>query len=214
MRVESVKMNILYQTKFMVPDKKTTSKSRTYHSRKTLHIASEKLRSMKLMDRNLSKIKTEIFDKCPLEISNFKVEPESREYGACRFDIGERKIISRNSKITPKKVGQFVTFWKRNENGPIEPFHQNDQLDFYVVNVRTESKLGQFVFPRSVLINKGIISTDTKEGKRAFRVYPGWDTPNNKQAQRNQKWQLNYFYEIGDATDLKKVSHLYSENSK
>lgn len=163
------------------------------------------------MDKNLNQIKAEIYDKCSFEISDFKPEPESSGYDACQFDLDGRKIISRTAKITPKKVGQFVTFWKRNENGPIEPFDEDDQIDFYVVNVRTEKEFGQFVFPKSVLIKKGIISTDTKEGKRAFRVYPRWDTAKNKQAQRNQKWQLNYFYEIGEMTDFKKVNELYNE---
>jgi hypothetical protein len=164
------------------------------------------------MDNNLTQIKTEIYAKCFHEISNFQIEPESSGYDACRFVLDGRKIISRTAKITPKKLGQFVTFWKRNANGPIEPFDENDQIDFYVVNVRTENEFGQFVFPKSVLIKNGIISTDAKEGKRAFRVYPGWDTAKNKQAQRNQKWQLNYFYEIGETTDLKKVKDLYKEN--
>ena len=68
----------------------------------------------------------------------------------------------------PKKVGQFVTFWKRTGNGPIEPFDEQDSVDYYVVNVRSAEAFGQFVFPREVLLKKGIISTVTKEGKRAF----------------------------------------------
>lgn len=164
------------------------------------------------MDENLNQIKTEIYDKCSFEISHFKLEPESREYDACRFDLDGRKIICRNAKITPKKVGQFVTFWKRNENGPIEPFEENDKIDFYVVNVRTENGFGQFVFPKSVLIGKGIISSGKKEGKRAFRVYPSWDIVKNKQAELTQNWQLSYFYEIGKMTDFKKVNDLYSRN--
>ncbi|WP_349675907.1 MepB family protein [Salegentibacter sp. UBA1130] len=151
----------------------------------------------------------EIYEKCGLKISDFQLETESKEYIACRFDLNGRKIISRNAKITPKKVGQFVTFWKRNGNGPIEPFEVNDQFDFFVVNVRTENQFGQFVFPKSVLIKKGIISTDKKEGKRAFRVYPSWVIANNKQAGKTQKWQLNYFHEITYSTDLKKVTDLY-----
>jgi hypothetical protein len=75
--------------------------------------------------------------------------------------------------------------------------------------VRTEKKFGQFVFPKSVLIKKGIISTRKKEGKRAFRVYPNWDVAKNKQAERTQKWQLDYFYEINATTDLQKVTGLY-----
>ena len=46
-----------------------------------------------------------------------------------------------------------------------------------------------------ILINKEIVS-DKKEGKRAIRVYPPWDIAINKQAQKTQKWQLNYFLEI------------------
>lgn len=164
------------------------------------------------MDENLNQIKTEIYDKCSFEILHFKLEPESREYDACRFDLDGRKIICRNAKITPKRVGQFVTFWKRNENGPIEPFEENDKIDFYVVNVRTENGFGQFVFPKSVLIGKGIISSGKKEGKRAFRVYPSWDIVKNKQAELTQNWQLSYFYEIGKMTDFKKVNDLYSRN--
>ena len=163
------------------------------------------------MDKNLNQIKTEIYDKCSLEISDFKIETESKEYDACRFQLNGLNIFSRNAKITSKKAGQFVTFWKRNENRPIEPFDENDQIDFYAVNVRTENQFGQFIFPKSVLIKKGIISTEKKEGKRAFRVYPNWDSVKNKQAERTQKWQLNYFYIINSSTDLKKVNQLYSK---
>lgn len=161
------------------------------------------------MHSNLNQIKTEVYEKIGLKMSQFKTETESKEYDACQFELNGRKIISRNSKITPKKVGQFVTFWKRNGNGPIEPFEENDQIDFYAVNVRTENEFGQFVFPKSVLIKKGIISTAKKEGKRAFRVYPKWDIAKNKQAERTQKWQLDYFYEINNSIDFKKVTELY-----
>ncbi len=58
------------------------------------------------------------------------------------------KIITRNSKITPKKVGQFVTFWKRNEKGITQPYRENDRIDFYVITARTENNFGQFVFPK------------------------------------------------------------------
>lgn len=162
------------------------------------------------MDYNLNQIKREVYDKCSLEISDFKRESESKEYDACQFRLNGRNIISRNSKITPKKVGQFVTFWKRNENGPIEPFNETDQFDYYIVNVRSENEFGQFVFPKSVLIKKGIISTEIKKGKRAFRIYPSWDIPKNKQAEHTQKWQLEFFYEINDSIDFNKVVKLYN----
>ena len=161
------------------------------------------------MNDILKQIKTQIYDQCALEISAFQLELESTEYDACRFDLNGLNIIYRTGKITTKKMGQFVTFWKRNENGPIAPFDDTDPINFFVVNVKTESKFGQFVFPKSVLIKKGILSTERKEGKRAFRVYPNWDKAKNKQAERTQKWQLDYFYEINDATDINKVAELY-----
>lgn len=161
------------------------------------------------MDNHLTQIKTEIYDKCALKISDYRTEKESKEYDACQFKINGLNIICRNAKITPKKVGQFVTFWKRNENGPIEPFCNTDPFDLYVVTVRTENKLGHFVFPKSVMIKKGILSTEKREGKRAFRVYPSWDTVKNKQAEQTQKWQLNYFCEIKDSTDFNKIAEMY-----
>lgn len=161
------------------------------------------------MDTNLIQIKKEVYDKCSFEMLEFTAESESREYGACQFVLSERIIISRNAKITPKKVGQFVTFWKRKQNGPIEPFDVSDQIDFLVVNVRIENEFAQFVFPKAILIKHGIISTEEKEGKRAFRVYPKWDIPQNRQAIRTQKWQLDYFYKINNSMNLEKVSALY-----
>lgn len=161
------------------------------------------------MDTNLNQINIEVYEKCGLKISDFLLEEESKEYNACRFQLNGQKIISRNSKITPKKVGQFVTFWQRNLKGIIEPLEATEHFSFYVVNVRTKTEFGQFVFPKAILIKKGIISTAKKEGKRAFRVYPKWDIPKSKQAEQTQKWQSNYFYQIDTALDLKKVEELY-----
>ena len=160
-------------------------------------------------NNELNKIIKEIYKKCALEISDFQIEKESAEYDACQFNLNDLKIISRTAKITPKKAGQFVTFWKREINQPIAPFDETDAFDFFVVNIQNENRIGQFVFPKSILIQKGIISTSKKEGKRAFRVYPPWDVTTSKQALQSQKWQMDYFYEITDHIDLKKVITLY-----
>ncbi len=161
------------------------------------------------MDDNLKEILSRIYDRCGFFLSNHVVEEESNEYDASRFQLNGWRIVCRNGRTTPKKVGQFVTFWKRSGNGPIEPLKEKDPIDFFVVNVRSGSQLGHFVFPKSVLIEKGIISTDKKDGKRAFRVYPGWDQAQNKQALNAQNWQLNYFFEVDDSTDLDKVKRLF-----
>ena len=150
----------------------------------------------------------DIYDKCNLAISNFHKELESKEYQACRFNLNNKHFICRTAKITPKKVGQFVTFWKRKKSRPIEPFEAIDIFDFFTVNVNSGHKRGQFVFTKSILIKKGIV-TEIKEGKRAFRVYPSWDIPQNKTAANSQIWQLDYFFEINAATDFALVKSLY-----
>jgi hypothetical protein len=154
----------------------------------------------------------EVYETCSLSITDFEAEPESQEYKACRFRVNGRSIIYRNAKITPKKVGQFVTFWKRNEKGITTPFSETDAFEYYTVNVRMENRFGQFVFPKAVLIQKGIVSTDKKDGKRGFRVYPPWDAVTNKQAALTQQWQLAYFLDLYPARDTTRAKELYTNH--
>ncbi|CAM1357760.1 MepB family protein [Tenacibaculum xiamenense] len=161
------------------------------------------------MNKNLTYLKKELFDKQNLEFTNYNEESESQEYDACQFELNKKQVISRTSKITPKKIGQFVTFWKRDYNGPIAPFSELDAFDYFMISSIWDKRFGLFVFPRDILIKKGIISTTNKEGKRGFRIYPSWDEVQSKQAERTQKWQLNYFYSINNAEDLIKLNHLF-----
>lgn len=133
-------------------------------------------------------------------ITAYQIAPESKDYEACSFSIDGEHLICRTSKQTPKKVGQFVTFWKRNKTGIIEPYKDADSVDFYVIV--TEEKNGLFLFPKSILIKKGIISTSRREGKRGFRVYSIWDKPTSKQALKTQQWQTNYFHPIDSKFNL------------
>lgn len=124
------------------------------------------------------------------------IEKEGQEYGACEFLLNNHIVKFRTSKITPTKNGQFVTFWKRIESWPILPYDVQDRFDALIISVRCSERLGQFVFPKSVLLKHGIISGNKKSGKRAIRVYPPWDIANNPQAKNTQSWQLQYFFEI------------------
>lgn len=159
----------------------------------------------------LAETKELLFDKCGFEISNIEIEKESSEYCAHRFEINNKKVLFRQAKITPTKMGQFVTIWKRNkEKNVIEPFEVSDEIDLFVINVKIEFRFGQFIFPKSILIEKGIV-TNKKEGKRAIRVYPIWDLTDSKQAQKTQKWQLDYFLEISinGNLDINRAKLLY-----
>lgn len=154
-----------------------------------------------------------VYKPCGLVIRNLKAEDESADYGAAEFTIDNRRIKFRVGKITPTKVGQFVTFWKRIDKGPIAPYDFNDPFDLLVVCVRAENHFGQFVFPKMALCEKGIVSTDQKEGKRAMRIYPPWDKTNNSQARKTQHWQLEYFVETSEQLpfDFARVQYLFEK---
>ena len=166
---------------------------------------------MENLNSELKRIKELAYSKCSFVISDIVIEPEGKEYKACQFKLDGLKIINRSGKATPKKNGQFVTFWRRNNNGITEPFNENDEIAFLLVNVCKEDRIGQFVLPKSALLENGIISSAQKDGKRGFRVYPNWDTPNSSQAEKTQIWQSKYFVEFDDKTDLDFVKELYQK---
>jgi len=142
--------------------------------------------------------------------AEFEQEAESKEYGACSFKLNGKSIRFRIAKITPTKIGQFVTFWKRIGSGPIMPYDTADSFDFLVVSVRAADRSGQFVFPKNVLRQKGFVSIEGKGGKRAMRVYPPWDIADNPQAKKTQAWQLMYFVEMQPNFSIDQIQKLFS----
>lgn len=161
---------------------------------------------------DLQVIEKRIFEANGLEYTQANFEDESTEYHACSFSVEGRLIIYRLAKITPTKNGQFVTIWKRKNNGPIRPFDLSDEIDFVVVTVKTKSDTGIFIFPKAVLIKHKIFSVRGKGGKRAIRVYPPWDKAESKQAEKTQKWQLEFFLEIphNKSIDVTRCKTLFS----
>ena len=95
-----------------------------------------------MIPENLIENEELVFNKCGFELRNLEIEKESIEYCACRFDLDSIKILFRVAKITPTKIGQFVTFWKRSKNGPIEPYAVSDEIDFFVINTKSNDKFG------------------------------------------------------------------------
>ncbi|PRZ21689.1 MepB family protein [Flavobacterium granuli] len=151
-----------------------------------------------MIPKELLLAKELIYNPCGFVCSEPLAEKESKEYQAHTFSLNKHIICYRLAKITPTKTGQFVTLWKRSPDGPIAPFHIEDKIDFFIISCRKENNFGQFVFPKTVLQHKAILSDNFKEGKRAIRVYPPWDLDLNKQAQKTQQWQQDYFIEISE----------------
>lgn len=145
-----------------------------------------------------------------LVCTNVLPEAESADYGAHTLLLGGLRVCFRMAKTTPTKVGQFVTVWKRVGRGPIQPFDLGDPVDLFVVSTRSGPHFGQFVFPKAALATHGVVAQPGKDGKRALRVYPPWDTPTSRQALATQAWQRAYFLDLSDhhAVDLARAKHL------
>lgn len=128
-----------------------------------------------------------------ITIQNYQEEKEAVEYNGCSFTINDELIHFRTGKITPTKIGQFVSFWKRNAQDIIIPHDTEDQFKNLIVFVQNKTQTGVFIFPKEALIKYDFISTNHQGGKRGFRLYPAWDKTENTQAKKSQTWQLNYF---------------------
>ena len=135
-------------------------------------------------------------------------EAESAEYGACRADLHGKRLVLRVAKTTPTKTGQFVTVWKRPHPGAeIAPLDEADPVDAVVIAVDDGARHGFFIFPRSVLLERGVMSRAGAGGKRALRVYPPWCAPASIQARRTQRWQGGWFVAQDDLPGIVRLLH-------
>lgn len=127
----------------------------------------------------------------PIEQQCF--EEQNGEYGGMLIKSKGIEYRIRIGKKTAKKVGQFITIWEKDENGKNTAYAYNDFPEYLVVFCQQADFLGKFVFPKNVLLEKGVLKTETEKGKMALRIYPRWEVPTSKQAQKTQNWQLVYF---------------------
>lgn len=161
-------------------------------------------------DQNFANALANVYTKCGFAYTAPIADTESTEYQACTYKVNNLRIIARTAKITPKKVGQFVAIWQRDENGITQPQHIDDNFDLLIINCQDGKNHGQFVFPKPALAKNNIISTPTKRGKNGIRVYPPWAKPTNNQAVKTQAWQLQYFLNLTKAPNPELAKTLYT----
>lgn len=154
------------------------------------------------MSETLNRITHSVFGKLDLKLSDLETDVECEAYSGLNFRLNNRTIKFRKAKVTPKKTGLFVTLWKRNSKGQTEPFSITEPVDFYIIAAEKNQNRGFFLFPKTVLAEKGILTENGKEGKRGFRVYPVWDIPENKQAERTQNWQNSFFIDFNSNEEV------------
>ena len=149
-----------------------------------------------------------------LSVTNLEKDLECEEYSGYNFHLDNFPVKFRKAKVTPKKVGLFVTLWKRNNKKQTEPFHENDHFQFYIISVQEETNFGFFLFSKQILTDQKILSSQKAVGKRGFRVYPNWVQTNNKQAEKTQSWQRNYFISLADnrSENTEKINRILAGN--
>ncbi|MEW2390359.1 MepB family protein [Streptomyces venezuelae] len=158
---------------------------------------------------DLSTAKALVYDPCGFTWSQPEPEPEGADYAAHTFTLDGLRVRYREARTTPTKAGQFVTVWKRSAAGPIQPFEDTDPVDLFVIGSRAQGGFGQFVFPLEALRAQGVVSTGGSGGKRAFRVYPPWVTTANRQAEKAQSWQVEFFLPLHGTVDRARARALY-----
>ncbi len=129
----------------------------------------------------------------------YSYEKQNGEYEGLVFidRDTQKRIRSRLAKKTPKKAGYFVAFWEKHSRVNM-PFTHLDRSDLLIIIIYDHLKSGYFLFPKKVLIDHGILSSENKPGKMALRIYPTWCTELNQSAANTQKWQTNYFTDTSE----------------
>lgn len=149
-----------------------------------------------------------------LEIGPMKsltMEIQNEEYEGFSFQLNNRSFRSRLAKLTPTKKGYFVVFWEKDAAGKNQPYTYADSPEKIIVSVLDGTKKGQFVFPKDILLQKGILSGENSKGKMGIRVYPAWETDLNQTAQRTQKWQQDYFVDLTHTSQFEVMREYYLE---
>lgn len=177
---------------------------------------------MDKFDTVLAYLNKFLYEPNQLTVSSIDTENQNSEYAAGRFvlstTVTSKTVRLRVAKITPTKIGQFVTFWQKDEGGTNQAFNYEQASDLLVITAfRDSATFGQFVFPKNILREKGILKTDSNKGKMGMRVYPSWDTPVSKAALATQRWQLDYFFYTNikankiEASSITKILKLYTQ---
>ncbi|PGE65303.1 mep operon protein MepB [Bacillus wiedmannii] len=159
----------------------------------------------------IRKLNNIIYKPNKLIITNLKEEKQNAEYAGCLFHLNHKSIRFRISKITPNKIGQFVSFWEKDDHMQNQAFSYDAAPGLLVITCIDDNKLGQFIFPKEILLKEKILKTQSQIGKMAMRVYPIWDIPVSNQAKKSQMWQLQYFVDLSDHNNLSldKLLNLY-----
>lgn len=136
-------------------------------------------------------------------------ENQNSEYEGTIFQLNGDSYRMRLAKLTPKKQGYFVAVWEKDSAGKNQAFCYEQSPDKLIIAVIDGDKKGQFIFPKDVLLKRGVLKSEKKKGKMAFRVYPSWVENLNETAKNTQVWQSKYFIDLTKQRNVEKLNALY-----
>ncbi|ATZ81095.1 MepB-like protein [Bodo saltans virus] len=147
------------------------------------------------MEHEYLDIITKLYKKT--QIKKFQIQNDNQDYYACEFMIGNKNICFRKGKLTPAKLGHFVSLWKRVDNNN-KSYDTNDKYDVYIFYVEDKEHKGYFSFTKDILLQHKILSDKKNniDGKLGFRLYASWYDAMNNTAKISQKWQIQNFIKI------------------
>ena len=131
-------------------------------------------------------------------LKNIVYEKENSEYNSVQFNLDDLFLKYREAKITPTKLGMFVTFYKRDKSNITIPYDASDSVDFLVIGIKNSAHFGCFIFTKKILLEKDIMSENNLSGKRGFRVYPPFEKVTSVQALKTQSWQAEYYKDLNN----------------
>src|SRR5699024_7708167 len=108
-----------------------------------------------------------VSDDFNFSIRKFELEVWNYEYEAINININNNSFKSRLAKKKPKKAGYFVTLWLKNELEKNRPYNYDEMKDKLIINVLDGDNKGQFIFPKELLADKGVLrrSGERRVGK-------------------------------------------------
>lgn len=121
-------------------------------------------------------------------------------YSREEFNLGENFKFEFNSSIffcffshkTPQKRGEFVSLWRRNENGVTIPFSYNSIFHGFIIFLSTKN---EYLFlSKEVLIKRKIIISPFSKGELGMRVYAPHDIVESPLAKKSQQWMSECYY--------------------
>ena len=101
----------------------------------------------------------EIIQKYYGNIKEIIWEDQNKNYLGCIVKLDEQIHRVRVAKITPKKIGQFVAIWQKDEHNVNQAFSFDDSPEYLSIFVFDGDKKGVFIFPKETMKNKGVYTT-------------------------------------------------------